>query len=972
MSFWPFSNPLALHSRLQKFLDDHALPLAVLALELVADRELAREIVYELHQIKGNFSELAAGFVFTNDPGSLAASVATNSAASHHEGDGGDKEPSQTKGVKLLEIIVQPQVLDGLLDYLVRSVKLFEDERRREDEVLQKLIRELPDKTKVAMSDKEIRGELDQQIEVTEEVLLGEAETDDHIPISTHKPTRKPPPGTKDPLPVSKASELADMFEESVTRELSPDFLDDPLDKVARDPLVCKNDDDDEHGEETAQEKFIRELQTALDILSTDIWIILNRIIETPAMEKLWLILLMPGLHELLPTVNHVVHILDQLMDANLIELLNFIRRQPDLVDTFVSNIDIPVIMDYFLRVIQTDKPDLPTGIVQSLLAQGLIPKLVDILKPDPEWFSQNPPLAFVPNPDHYFRQLSATDFLKALITISSNTALAVTLETNIGPNQLTRELVLPPIIKTMVEEVMLYQPPQKIPGWTNKPGFINCVGIIIEVIRKNNLDYDLNCGPYSVALDHLDDANGTTGEVNALVMFKWLKDFEENPPGPRDPIYLGGMLEILCGYLDTFSAIIEQPAAEGDEDTQLGYTKFKISELIAELLHCLNMILLNLRRFQEIMRVRDHVRAHQDHRLAYALNDLLPAAVNKMLVDLDLEDEVLLSVLWDDDDVRREIDRIDHDYDLEDEEPLISAENPFVGPQRDAAMRKHPCIGDYFKMKLIDLNILINITNKFTEYPWHNFFHNVVFDLIQQIFNGKLNLYNLFLIVELFKRERGHLVQMIVDLYQHHHDDEFRPGYMGHLILIAEEVVKFTNLYKPDLISPVIVEAVTLDKWEWFVDNVLLKTREVYNVVLGADADDTRSETDADYALEEDKANHVILLSDPLNHDEFVHDTSPEVAPAPTNLPSNENNDHADDTTKSPPPSEDQLLDEELQGIEKAHPSLDQLLTVDPTSDELSPQSPEEELDEQEEVKEDEDAGSDDDHELRRVPRHV
>lgn len=35
-------------------------------------------------------------------------------------------------------------------------------------------------------------------------------------------------------------------------------------------------------------------------------------------------------------------------------------------------------------------------------------------------------------------------------------------------------------------------------------------------------------------------------GEINSYVMFQWLKDFEQNPPGPRDPIYLGDMLELF------------------------------------------------------------------------------------------------------------------------------------------------------------------------------------------------------------------------------------------------------------------------------------------------------------------------------------------------------------------------------------------------------------------------------------------
>ena len=60
---------------------------------------------------------------------------------------------------------------------------------------------------------------------------------------------------------------------------------------------------------------------------------------------------------------------------------------------------------------------------------------------------------------------------------------------------------------------------------------------------------------------------------------------------------------------------------------------------------------------------------------------------------------------------------------------------------------------------------------------------------------------------MELFKEDQCNLTDIVVSSYKE--DTNPRPGYMGHLILISEEIVKFTSLYKPDLISPVIVSAV-------------------------------------------------------------------------------------------------------------------------------------------------------------------
>lgn len=842
MSFWPFSNPLAANSHLQKFLDGVQLVLLVTADQLVSDPELAAEILNELHSVKLNLT-LTSGLQFladTTDDALVALSQPEPPAP----------RESEKRGAKLLEIIIQPTVLNGLVDYLVSSVGFFEEQRLKEEAKLAQLIAELPDKTQLQESDETEKEEQEEEEE-----------------------------------------------------------------------------DDPEPDPETEEDVFLRKLQVALDLLLIDLWVVLNRIIETLAMDKLWLILPMPELRESLPAVGHVVHILDQLMDANLIELLNFIRRQPDLVSTFLTKVDIPVLMDYFLRIIQTDKPDLPTGILETLLLQRLIPRVVDLLKPDPRQFEDGAE----PDPDLYFRQLSATDFVKALVTISLNTALAVTMETNIGPNQLTRELVLPEIITTMVRDIMLYRPPQAAPGWTNKLGFSNCAGIIIEVIRKNNLDYDLNCGLYLSMLQNDGSSNGGAGEVNAYVMFQWLKDFEENPPGPRDPIYLGNMLEIFSNHLDDFHALMSQPPVPAPinvDDEVLGTTKFKISEVVAELLHCLNMILMNLVKIKDIMKIRDQWRTQQARRLATALSDTLPASDSSQKlssvanVTNGMDDVLLEEAVPSDASLHREIAAIADAEDLDDDEPLILAENPFVGSERDSAIRLRPCVGDYFKLKLIDSGLMVDLCAKFIAFPWNNFFHNVVFDLVQQIFNGKLNLYNSFLIVELFSPSRCHLVEVIVLLYRNHNDDEFRPGYMGHLILIAEEVVKFTTLYKPDLISPVIVDAITLSDWEWFVNDVLLKTREVYNVVLGADGEGD-GESDAEFALEEDKRNNVILLGDPSNHCEFV-------------------NDGADDKD-------------------------DGLLGGDNDTD---PQSDDEVKAEHDEMADD-DEDSDEAHELRRVPRH-
>jgi SIT4-associating protein SAP185/190 len=119
-------------------------------------------------------------------------------------------------------------------------------------------------------------------------------------------------------------------------------------------------------------------------------------------------------------------------------------------------------------------------------------------------------------------------------------------------------------------------------------------VGIIIEVIRKNNSDYDL-----------------------------------ENQIGPvpknSDPIYLGTLLRQFAMHIPQFMELVhsssqivtqkdgstttkkrELKTAFGSKIEPLGFDRFKTCELMAELLHCSNMALLNERGSEAEVRRRD------------------------------------------------------------------------------------------------------------------------------------------------------------------------------------------------------------------------------------------------------------------------------------------------------------------------------------------------------------------------------
>jgi SIT4-associating protein SAP185/190 len=165
--------------------------------------------------------------------------------------------------------------------------------------------------------------------------------------------------------------------------------------------------------------------------------------------------------------------------------------------------------------------------------------------------------------------QTSAGDFLKAIITISAN---ATAQDTNvIGPNELTRQLVSEECIEMLINDMLRGGNPLTVG-----------VGIVIEVIRKNNSDYDLD---------------NQIGPV----------------PKTSDPIYLGTLLREFAKNVPKFMELIthssqkkELKVAFGDKIEPLGFDRFKTCELMAELLHCSNMALLNERGSEAEVKRRD------------------------------------------------------------------------------------------------------------------------------------------------------------------------------------------------------------------------------------------------------------------------------------------------------------------------------------------------------------------------------
>lgn len=174
---------------------------------------------------------------------------------------------------------------------------------------------------------------------------------------------------------------------------------------------------------------------------------------------------------------------------------------------------------------------------------------------------------------------------------------------------------------------------------------------------------------------------------------------------------------------------------------------------------------------------------------------------------------------------------------DMEVSEVSVNAGHSAEQEETSTSSTGSPVVGDYLKMQFVENEVVPTILSFFFRYPWNNFLHNVVYDIVQQVFNGPMDRgYNSVLAISLF--EQADITAQIIKGQQTSELSQARTrtrmGYMGHLTLIAEEVVKFTDRHPPELLSPTVLDRVMAPEWSSYVDGALAETRERDNAILG------------------------------------------------------------------------------------------------------------------------------------------
>ncbi|KAL1857432.1 sporulation-induced protein [Diaporthe australafricana] len=324
-------------------------------------------------------------------------------------------------------------------------------------------------------------------------------------------------------------------------------------------PRASSRASEPENKEEEMEKKRNRYAYVAAEILASDNWSICEALLANKTMlRNFWEFLQHPIPLDPLQA-SYFTKVNEALFDKKTEEMIEMLKSIDNAVPDMLRHVDCPMIMDLLLKIISLERTEAGQGIVEWLYTQDVMPALLSFLGPEHSWATQT----------------SAGDFMKAIITVSANASQNE--QTCIGPNELTRQLVS----KDCVEKLIFY-----MLGGGN--ALTVGVGIVIEVIRKNNSDYDPDVGAEA-----------------------------SSSPSSRDPIYLGTLLRLFAEHVPDFAHLIMNAPAQkarldstfGDKIEPLGFDRFKTCELMAELLHCSNMGLLNEVGSEELIAARDSER---------------------------------------------------------------------------------------------------------------------------------------------------------------------------------------------------------------------------------------------------------------------------------------------------------------------------------------------------------------------------
>ncbi|KAL1917612.1 uncharacterized protein VTP21DRAFT_4005 [Calcarisporiella thermophila] len=485
------------------------------------------------------------------------------------------------------------------------------------------------------------------------------------------------------------------------------------------------------------------------------------------------------------------------LLSKKTAEMLEFIKSQGDVVNKFLFHIETSAIVDLLVNIIRLEELPEGAGVVDWLDSQGIISKLIEKLDPnlDPEVHS------------------TAQQVLLEIIKISQTSNPEAP---SIGPNVLISNFVSENSISRLVDYMLNAEAPH------STSTLINTVPILIDLIRHNNADYIL--------------------DPNANPQFQKSANIVDLSP----------ILRVLTGRLGDFQRLLVKPNSWNDsipltvgKITPLGFERLKICELLAELLHCSNMTAMNIKG-----PLNTHSNTNSSPVAEGSENPMQPTEDAQVLLEaksIDQNpDQNAVKINGETNESSsaqrergKETEEAQNTLELEDKQVRFSEKSevvPLCDDATEAMERDKLVVGDLLKQKFIEHRIVPTCLDLFFEFPWNNFLHYVVFDIIHQVINGRMDQeHNRSLLLSLFTD--GQLTKRIVEAQRRNDIEAARPrgtrfGYMGHLTGISDEILRLSEEHLSSL--PELQPYLESPEWVDYLSHALRETKERDLLPLG------------------------------------------------------------------------------------------------------------------------------------------
>ncbi|POW10547.1 hypothetical protein PSTT_05949 [Puccinia striiformis] len=603
-------------------------------------------------------------------------------------------------------------------------------------------------------------------------------------------------------------------------------------------------------------------------------------------------------------------------------EMMTFIRSYPNLIPKLLAHFNSSPIVDVLMRIIQSEQTTDGTidwlidstdfvELIISLLHPSRSPDLHrsvseflkdviafctnQVVSASPPLNNNNPPPAKLSTPSSTENTAnSSPDLSRPAPSTTNNIGSSHHQHQGDEPEdhpkfittRLMRELSSSTVISKLLSfglDTPISEDDDVITNATLASSLINSLSVVIDLIRRNNSDYS----EHQLMVYLRDYPPPPKPELESD---QPIKD-DKKPISEKAPrvVPLTGLLNSIGDRLEDLQKLIKNPRSSIQPiNTVVGLSipltqeRFRLIELYAELLHCSNMALVNrIESDSELNPIYNSDGALVDG--LDALVNIFGSAVTSTLNDLDQSSKPSDD---DDDDVtdsdqviitQNESTPITQEKESIELETTSSSTTNNSSSLSDITKRGESTsslsskkeddrdliipAGVRMKSLFLKHKVLDSCFDLFFEFPWNNFLHNVIYDLVQQTLNAKFSiisdninssnssssnsgkgnenssaLASLKLAQSFFHDTK--IVDRLLDgvdfnqLYQMDKKNG-RLGNMGHLILIGDEVLKAIE-NNPTEFESIIEGLEKNERWKNFINGPIDEAREHAKLPLG------------------------------------------------------------------------------------------------------------------------------------------